>query len=540
MARKQIAQALVPLASFLATLALGQLGASAQATLTTTTVASGFSSPLWVGAPEGDGRLFVAEQNSMLIKVVVNGVVQATPFLDLSGAGNSSGNERGLLGMTFHPNYADNGFFYVNYTRFGGTGRTIVERYTVSADPNVADASSAKEILNVNQPFTNHNAGALAFGKDGYLYIGLGDGGDANDPGCRAQNPDVVLGKMLRVDVDVEPNAFLVPADNPFVGLAGYKASIWALGLRNPWRYGFDRLTGDLYIGDVGQNAREEIDFQPAGVGGQNYGWKQMEGIACNQIGGCAAFNIPPCNDNQLTDPILDYLQSGGGGCTVVGGYVYRGCAMPDWQGVYFHADYCNGKVRTFRQVGGVAIDQLEITGMLGSPAGQAGRIVSFGEDGFGELLIVDHIGGKVVQVVPGTPVAAESLCASGHWMSIAQGGTKHLRVQPGAAFANQLYWVLGSATGTSPGITAGAFTLPLNFDNYLLFTINTANGGIPLVNTLNFLDASGVATAQFFAPPAAFGPSLAGITLNHAAVVLTGAGATLAVTNAKPLALTL
>ena len=380
----------------------------AQTPLTTVRVASGLSSPLYVCAPEGDwDRLFIVEQNSSLIKILdlTTNQVMPTPFLDLS-AKTSIGGERGLLGLAFHPDYENNGFFFVNYTDNGGD--TVVERYTVStADPNVADPASVSPVIGpINQPFSNHNGGCIQFGPDGYLYIGLGDGGSFHDPGCRAQKGDTLLGKMLRLDVDTVPYA--VPSDNPFLSDPLILDEIWSFGLRNPWRYSFDRLTGDLYIGDVGQDLREEVDFEAFGSpGGLNYGWKVMEGFRCNSSSACPVGTLA-CNDPGLTTPIKQYNHTAG--CSITGGYVYRGCAIPDLQGTYFYSDYCQATLWTFEYDGSSRSNDMDRTAELDPPGSQSiDFVVSFGEDARGELYIVDQ-GGEIFKIVPNVPSPFKNL----------------------------------------------------------------------------------------------------------------------------------
>ncbi|MEW6744847.1 MAG: PQQ-dependent sugar dehydrogenase [Planctomycetota bacterium] len=375
-----------------------ELAPSAQAAdppLTTVRVASGLARPLFLTAPPGDlQRLFIVEQRTARILILKNGSLLPDPFLDINSKVIDSGNERGLLGLAFHPDYASNGSFYVNYNR-NGDGDTVIARYHVSdTDPDRADPASEEILLLVDQPFENHNGGMLAFGPDGYLYIGLGDGGGAGDPDCRAQRGDTLLGKMLRVTSDGQP-----APGNPFLGDPTVLDEIWAFGLRNPWRYGFDRLTGDVYIADVGQNSWEEIDFQPAAsTGGENYGWKVMEGNHCFSTSNCPG-GTPPCNDPSFTDPIHEYSHSAG--CSITGGYVYRGCTMPDLQGTYFFADYCSNKIWSFRYDGTTLTDFTDRTAELepdGAPT--INSISSFGEDALGELYIVDQ-GGEVFKIVP-------------------------------------------------------------------------------------------------------------------------------------------
>jgi glucose/arabinose dehydrogenase len=287
---------------------------------------------------------------------------------------NTDGLERGLLGMAFHPNYSDNGWFFVNYTDMNGD--TMVARYTVLADdPNRADPTSAEVILQVDDPYPNHNGGHLAFGLDGYLYIGLGDGGSAGDPHGNGQNTGVLLGKMLRLDLN-GALPYQIPADNPFVEDDAFRPEIWAFGLRNPWRYTFDRATGDLYIADVGQYLWEEIDFQPAdSAGGENYGWSALEGS--HSFSGA---NPPP---NAIM-PIAEYSHTDG--CSVTGGYVYRGEGLPELEGAYFFGDWCSGITWTTRRdsEGRWQTSVFMNTGR---------QISSFGEDVSGELYLVDHQG---------------------------------------------------------------------------------------------------------------------------------------------------
>ena len=308
---------------------------------------------------DGSDRLFIVEQRGVIYTVDSSRAIKSV-FMDIQDRVNDSGNEEGLLGLAFHPNYAENGLFFVNYTDRGGD--TVIARFHVTPGPNLADPSSEVILLRVKQPFSNHNGGALAFGPDGYLYVGLGDGGSAGDPLGNAQKLDTFLGKILRLDVD-SAESYGIPADNPFGN------ELWAYGLRNPWRMSFDSATGDLYIGDVGQGEWEEIDFVSAGTGGgMNYGWNILEGTH-------------PYNGNQqdgLIPPIAEYRHEQGR-CSVTGGYVYRG-SIPEWNGIYFYGDYCTG----------------EIWGLIRSGEGwQAqvlfdadGNITSFGQDESGEVYL--------------------------------------------------------------------------------------------------------------------------------------------------------
>jgi glucose/arabinose dehydrogenase len=347
-------------------------------------IANGLNSPLYLTSPPGDlTRQFVVEKVGRVRIIKDDGLVP-TPFLDLT-ARVSNGSEQGLLGLAFHPQYASNGRFVVNYTTQAGDTRVAV--YRVSSDPDRADPASEQVILAVDQPFANHNGGMLAFGPDGHLYIGLGDGGSGGDPQNHAQNRNSLLGKILRVAVSGS-GAVSIPADNPFAGQSGARPEIWSYGLRNPWRFSFDRLTGDLYIGDVGQNAREEIDVSTdvdEFGRGRNYGWNIMEGTGC--------FSGSGCTRTGLTLPVLEYGHAEG--CSVTGGYVYRGTRLGGSVGHYFYADYCEGWVRSFR-LGGTTVSEHREWASL-RPGGQ---LLSFGEDARGELYILDS-SGRVFRIEP-------------------------------------------------------------------------------------------------------------------------------------------
>jgi hypothetical protein len=342
-------------------------------------VAGGFDSPLYVAAPPGDPRLFVVEQTGR-IRIVSGGQVLATPFLDLS-AKISSGGERGLLSVAFHPDYARNGYFYVDYT--DRNGDTRVERYHVGATANLADPASAQLVIGIAQPYANHNGGLLLFGADGYLYVGMGDGGSGGDPQGNGQNQAVLLGKILRLDVNgAQPYA--IPPTNPFVGQAGKRGEIWITGVRNPWRFSFDREAGLLYLADVGQNAWEEVDVIPAAQGGLNFGWNLMEGLHC--------YGSSSCSQQGLTLPVLEYSHADG--CSITGGYVYRGSAIPALRGHYFYSDYCNGWLRSFRWDGAQAVDRREWD------VGSVGNVTSFGEDAAHELYLTSS-NGRVYRLAP-------------------------------------------------------------------------------------------------------------------------------------------
>jgi glucose/arabinose dehydrogenase len=305
------------------------------------------------------------------LRIIEDGRVDPEPFLDLSDRVSCCG-ERGLLGAAFHPNYAANGLLFVNYTDVNGD--TVVARYRVSPDdPNRIDEASGETVLTVEQPAANHNGGMLAFGpNDGYLYIALGDGGGGASQ--NGQSLDTLLGKILRIDVDRAAGGepYAIPPDNPFVGQPGVRPEIWAYGLRNPWRFSFDRVTGDLWIGDVGSATYEEINLLPAAdPGGANFGWAAMEGQECRQDAPCDSFVTPVSGFDRDE------------GCVVTGGYAYRGSAVPDLEGVYLFADYCSGKIW------GLAPDDAGAWARLG-PVETGLRISSFGEDAAGELYVVD------------------------------------------------------------------------------------------------------------------------------------------------------
>jgi glucose/arabinose dehydrogenase len=346
-------------------------------------VVSGLSFPLDFAGPPGDAsRWFIAEKGGR-IRVVRDGTLLATPFLDLSSQ-VSSGSEQGLLGIAFHPRYPSDPRVFVDYTDLAGD--THVASYRVSADADRADPASAIDVLFVDQPFANHNGGGLAFGADGFLYVALGDGGSEGDPQGNGQSLATLLGKILRIDVD-SALPYAIPAGNPFASTSGARAEIWSFGLRNPFRFSFDRDAGDLYIGDVGQDRREEIDFAPASSGGgENYGWNRTEGTLC--------FGASDCDRSGITFPVTEYGHDGGG-CSVTGGYVYRGNRIPSLRGHYFYGDFCAGFVKSLRIDGGSAVDERDWPEL--DPGGQ---ITSFGQDAAGEVYIVTA-GGGVFRIAP-------------------------------------------------------------------------------------------------------------------------------------------
>ena len=346
-------------------------------------VVGGLDRPVYLTAPAGDSRLFIVEEAGRIL-LLKNGKLESRPFLDIR-AKVSSGGERGLLSVAFHPLYRANGFLFVNYT--DSNGDTRIERYTVSRDPDVADPASAKPILRIDQPHPNHNGGMNLFGPDGMLYIGMGDGGSEYDPDRNGQNNAILLSKLLRINVD-KGEPYSVPSANPFAkgggGGAGGRAEIWATGLRNPWRFAFDAKDGNLYIADVGQDKYEEIDVVPMNRPGVNYGWSLMEGFSC--------LRGSSCDKRGFQRPALVYNHDHGN-CSVIGGFVYRGRKVPAIDGQYFYSDYCTGWLKSFKFVDGRVTQQTEwLVGKIGNPA-------SFGLDGFGELYVVDH-GGRIFRIV--------------------------------------------------------------------------------------------------------------------------------------------
>lgn len=370
---------------FLAFMALSFLPIQAQVQLELVEFASGFNQPVDI-ANAADERLFIVEKRGIIYILDTNGDRLTQPFLNIDDRVRSTENERGLLGLAFHPNFAENGYCYVNYT--GNDGDTRISRFQVSEnDPNIADPQSEQILLTVDQPQANHNGGDLAFGPDGYLYISLGDGGGSGDPTNSGQTRTTLLGKILRIDVD-SGDPYSIPDSNPFAFEDFTLDEIWALGLRNPWRFSFDRATGDLWIADVGQNAFEEINFQPAdSPGGENYGWRCYEGDA--------VFNTNDCPSmSELTFPIHTYPHVGSFCAgSVTGGYVYRGSAYPAMQGAYIYADFCKGQIWSLRPDGVGGWENTELLDGVDSD------FVAFGEDQSGELYLAGISSGNIYRV---------------------------------------------------------------------------------------------------------------------------------------------
>jgi uncharacterized repeat protein (TIGR01451 family) len=352
-------------------------------------VAGGFASPVYVAnAGDGSDRLFVVEQEGR-IRIVSAGQVLNTPFLDIGDRVSCCG-EQGLLSVAFPPNYAQKQYFYVDYTDVNGD--TVVARFRVTADANLADPTTEEILLQVDQPFDNHNGGLVLFGPDGFLYVGLGDGGSGGDPLNAGQDTDTLLGKILRIDVESGTVPYAIPPGNPFVNQAGFRDEIWALGLRNPWRFSFDRATGDLYIGDVGQGSWEEVDFQPAASpGGENYGWRILEGAHC--------FRTATCNQSGLVLPVAEYDHDQG--CSITGGLVSRAADAPQLDGIYFYGDFCSGNLWGLRRH-----DTFENMLLLNTPRG----ISSFGADEAGHVLLVDYFAGDILRIDDAAPPAIVDL----------------------------------------------------------------------------------------------------------------------------------
>ena len=338
-------------------------------TLSTAPFVSGLTGAVFMTQPLNDGRIFVVEQVGR-IRLIKNGVLQTTPFLDISSR-VLSGGERGLLSVAFHPQYATNHFFYVYFTT-QTNGDIRIERFTTTANADVADPATTKLIITIpHSQASNHNGGLVSFGPDGMLYAGVGDGGGGGDQFGNSQNFTTLLAALLRLDVD-HGDPYAVPASNPYVGQAGKRAELWAKGLRNPWRYAFDAPTGLLYVADVGQGLHEEVDVVQASRAGVNYGWNVMEGAFC--------YSTVTCTQTGFEIPVIDYGHNPG--CSITGGYVYRGAAIPGIRGHYFYSDFCAGFLKSFRYSNGAAVDEKDWGLSLGN-------VTSFGLDFAGELYVM-------------------------------------------------------------------------------------------------------------------------------------------------------
>ncbi len=435
---------------------------NAQPTIALQQYASGFTAPVGIYNC-GDERLFVVQRGGQIRIIDGNGSVKSRPFLDITLRVRSSGSEQGLLGLAFHPDYKNNGYFFVNYTA-QNNGETRISRFEVSVqDADSAVSVSEVILLTVPQPFSNHNAGDLAFGPDGYLYIPLGDGGSGGDPGNRAQNKINRLGKTLRIDVDTIAG-FKIPPDNPFVNDTTTLDEIWHIGLRNPWRFSFDRLTGDMWLGDVGQGEREEVNFQPANsTGGENFGWRCYEGNLTYNTSGCGAMS-------NYTFPVFDYIhinRPGGLGCSVVGGYVYRGCKYPNMFGYYVFADYCSGRFWTIHRDG---------TNWVSTPKGQLGtsfNISCFGEDRNGELYAGGLSNGIIYKVIDNSAFETLPFIENTGASEFCPGDSTELMTQSGW---NSYQWLLNDTSVLDFGLmiyakVTGDYSLKVTGNNGCVYT---------------------------------------------------------------------
>ncbi len=357
-----------------------------------------------VAAFDGSQRLYLVSQNGV-IRVLENGIVRSEPFLDLSANFGGIAEEQGLLSVVFPPDYPSRRYFYIYYAN---NGLSAIDAYDVSADGLRAVPASRRTVLTITQPFTNHNGGKLLFGADGYLYLSTGDGGSANDPQNNAQNTDSLLGKILRIDTESGTLPYAIPPGNPFVGVSG-RDEIWAIGLRNPWRMSFDPANNELYIADVGQIQREEVNIQPAGVAGLNYGWKVFEGTLCVVTSLCSSFSHTP--------PVAEYDHQGGN-CSIVGGFVYRGSKYPNLVGTYLYGDYCTGRIWGIKKTGSV----------VGTPVLLRDTdltITTFGVDERGDLYVFDATRNQLMVISDGAPITNPSIGAgfTGSWYDTAQSG---------------------------------------------------------------------------------------------------------------------
>lgn len=446
---------------------------------------TGLSAPVEIANPgDGSNRLFIVQQSGTVrVYDPANGGLQATPFLDITSLVTFAGDERGFLSLAFHPDYKNNGYFFVYYNNKTGNGDVTIARYKVSANRNIADPASGVVLFSITKPFTNHNGGHLQFRKDGAvynLYFAAGDGGSGNDPNNNAQTGTSLLGKMIRINVDnftVAPY-YTAPTSNPFYGNASYDNRVWALGLRNPFRWSFDRLTGDLWIGDVGQVSKEEIDYRPASsTGGENYGWRCYEGSIPNP-------NIPPCNPapSNYFPPIFDYDNPNGGNSpstSVIGGRVYRGSQYPTLYGYYFATDYYSGTLYLIKPNGGGGWTVSQQTGLQNF-------VAAFGEDENGVLYAASQATGTVYRVIPTTalPVSLISFTAQ------RSAGSNELRWTTATEQSNTKFVVEYSQDGTlftKAGEVSGNGNA--NGSNYLF--VHAVNSNVPLFYRLAMIETN-------------------------------------------------
>ncbi len=443
-------------------------------------IVNGISAPTDIqDAGDGSGRLFFVQQNG-LVRIFRNGALVAQPFLDIRNKTRADG-ERGLLGIAFPPGFAQKQRFYADYTDLNGN--TVIAQYRVSGtNPDVADTTSEIALLNITQPFANHNGGQVRFGPDGYLYIGMGDGGSGGDPLNNGQGRGTLLGKLLRIDVESDPGHARIPPDNPFVNTAGTRPEIWALGLRNPWRFTFDRVTHDLWIADVGQDTYEEVDFQPASShGGENYGWNRMEGMHCYIAG---------CSTQGLTLPMAEYTHASGG-CSVTGGFVYRGRVSPGLRGTYLYGDYCSGRIWGLERQGPAWVNRLLLSSGFG--------ITTFGEDSAGEVYVANAANGTIHHIV-GSSAPQFSAAGVVNSASFVQG------LVPGS-----LASVFASGVLDDPGIV-GAAAIPLPGDLGGV-SVSVAGVAAPLLAVAN---SNGLELVNFQVPFEIAGRSSASVVVTR------------------------
>ncbi|MFN8286124.1 MAG: PQQ-dependent sugar dehydrogenase [Chitinophagales bacterium] len=458
-------------------------------------VGQGFTRPVDVKHC-GDDRLFVVEKVGRIQIMSKSGVVNSTPFLDITSRVLSSGNEQGLLSLAFSPNFKQDGYFYVNYINGTGAGSTRISRFSVMAtDSNQADPNSEVILLTFTQPYTNHNGASLQFGKDGYLYDSQGDGGSQNDPNGNGQNTNVYLAKILRFDVQNQAT-YAIPADNPFAGQANSKEEIWAYGVRNPWRTSFDRITGDLWIGDVGQNNYEEIDFQAYGdTGGHNYGWRCREGFHANPSVSCTV--------TGATDPVFEYTHSPH--CSVTGGYIYRGVQYGKLWGRYLFTDYCSGQFWSIKRTGSNTFDPDTLQDLLNN------QYTSFGEDNHGELYVTAENGRvyRMTETTDCTPVAFISMDDS-----VTMCAGEKLIALKGDTMAYEWY----NSNGPIVGINGNEYEVPSSgwykvraiqlqngcsaFSDSIFVTVNQPTALVPCnCNTGHCINGGNVSLANLFSP---------------------------------------
>lgn len=412
----------------------------------------------------GDDRVFVVEKAGK-IRIIENDKLVQAPFLDIVLKVRSSGGEQGLLGLAFHPDYRQNGFFYVNYTDRSNPTLTVIERYKVTSDRNKADSTSGQVIMTFVQPYSNHNGGCLKFGKDGYLYIGTGDGGSANDPQNYGQNKKSRLGKMLRIDVDTTAG-FKIPLTNPFINDTSYLKEIWAMGLRNPWRYSFDEMTGDLWIGDVGQGNWEEIDFEPANsTGGKNYGWRCYEGNHDFNLNGCNA-------KTTYTFPLHEYLSDENiNGCSVTGGYVYRGDKYPSLYGKYLYGDYCSGKIWLLNRMSGNMYTNILAYDYTNNV------LTTFGEDAAGNLYFADAGTSSIYKIADTCKLKIAVITTDPSCHGISDG--KAITDLPNGENASFI-WSTGDTTRELKNLAPGQYSVKVIYNQCLAETEFIINAILP------------------------------------------------------------